>query len=329
MDAKIFYVSHRDEDAKFCSAVSKRINMEAVPVTRPEVLPGLLQTYRQSAVFIDVDHERALDRSSETYVEAVIEKACLHIPSARLFALADKTIFELPKLNRIASIGNYCLRKYDEFAHEWTAKAVAHSMQEETTELQTFMDSNAKETRVKITHSHKKGIAVQGIEKLLLAKGLNERSAQIVLQAVDELIMNAIFDAPMDEKGRPYRRHVERDSAFELKGKEIIETGIVLNEKTILIYVKDNFGSFSTQKAMTLIQKDYSAASYKTEASTQSAGLGLHGIVASGLGLTINVDPKVSTQAMIAFPIFTSFKSMRTSFRSFALNVKTEKKSEK
>jgi len=78
--------------------------------------------------------------------------------------------------------------------------------------------------------------------------------------------MNAIFDAPMDEKGRPY---VVTSNATKIltKKEKKNRNWNYLNEKNHQIYVKDHFGSFSSEKAMTLIQKDYMNRAYKNRSN--------------------------------------------------------------
>jgi hypothetical protein len=322
MHGKIIFLSQNPKDAEFCQEIGRKLNMEVVAVGRAEGLMDSLIENRQSVVFLQSDHEGSDYPASPFYLQSLVEKALCYLPPSRLFSLSEKSVFSSPKLNRTSSIATYCQRNYDSFAMDWVCKIVTSSLDTEIEALTHFKDGDAKELKIKLTHSQDKSKALLGFEKLLLAKKMNERAVQVVLQAVDELIMNALFDAPLDEKQRPYRKTEERDTDFFLFDREEIDLGIILNEETVVIHVTDHFGSLSREKAIALIQKDYTKSEYKTDAFVKSAGLGLHGVVGSGLGLFIEVAPKVSTQAILAFPIFKNFKSMRNSFRSFTLRVK-------
>jgi hypothetical protein len=317
MDGKIIFISDRTEDAEFCKAVGKKLGMDVVEAVGIRGLNDALILNRQSVVFFDMD----VAKTAILSVQTVVDKLSEYLNPSRLFGISDQSIFELPKLSNSSSVGNYCLRKYDAFALNCVPKLVADCFLPEQSPIESFRDAGSKEVKVTLTHSKEKEKTLLGMEKLLLSKQMNERAAQIVLQGVDELIMNAIFDAPVDDRGRPYRKVIERDALLALFDRERVEIGIILNEDTIVLHVKDHFGTFSTEKAMKLIQKDYGSVAYKTDAFTLSAGLGLRGIIGSGIGLMIHVVPQVTTHAILTFPIFSNFKSMRTSFRSFSLKI--------
>jgi anti-sigma regulatory factor (Ser/Thr protein kinase) len=55
---------------------------------------------------------------------------------------------------------------------------------------------------VKITNSNQKNDAVDAIRGLLVSAKFQNRMATVIASAVDELLMNACFDAPIDEMGK-------------------------------------------------------------------------------------------------------------------------------
>ena len=320
MDNTIFFFTRRKEDEELCAKIAKKLNFKLVPLSKIEDVQAIKKNAR-SAVFVSVDDEKDLAHYAESDVYKALDALSKILPSSRVFALADKMLFELPHLFRNSAIGNYLLRRYDSFCLDWIPKVVLHAIDDHPLDLQGLKDPGAKEVKIKLTHSDDRPKALKGVENLLAQKKFNERAIHMILQALDELILNAIFDAPMDDKGRTYRKANPRNSELLLFDREEVEVGIVLNENSFLLRVLDHFGSFSKDRALKIIQKDYASMGYKADANTQSAGLGLHEITGSGLGFLIDVRPGKYTEAVLAFPHFKSFKDMRNSFRSFSIMI--------
>ncbi len=318
MNDQILLLSRRDEDAEFCAELARRMNFAFTPIPKLDHALSIPKNAKV-AVFISVDDDKDLENYNESDVYKSLEALQYILPESRVFAIADKMIFELPHLFRNPTIGHYLLRKYDEFCFDWVEKLIRHGLQDVPKDVEKLKEADAKEVKIHLTHSNDRIKAIKGAEALLTGKGFSDRCTQRILQALDELILNAIFDAPMDEKGRTYRKANLRDSELFLFGKEEVDVSVRIEKSMILLTVVDQFGSFSKDRALKVIQKDYATAGYTPDLNTQSGGLGLHGIVGSGLGFLIQIIPGERTETVVAFPYFKSFKDMKASFRSFTM----------
>jgi len=81
---------------------------------------GFLKDNRQAVVFCrSWSRKKWLDPAFwDLYSKTSLNKAVFYIPPARIFAIANKTIFDLTE-SSIAplQLARYCLRKYDDFAN--------------------------------------------------------------------------------------------------------------------------------------------------------------------------------------------------------------------
>ena len=69
---------------------------------------------------------------------------------------------------------------------------------------------------------------------------------------------------------------------------------------------------------MSYIRRNYEKQDYKMRDTDPGAGLGLYGVLQSGLSLLFITRPASRTEVILFFPVLKSFKNFRTSFRFFS-----------
>ncbi len=84
--------------------------------------------------------------------------------------------------------------------------------------LEKFMTSEAVIESMSITNSDQKGLAASATVTFLDSVGCNDRLVSNVATALDELLMNAIFDAPIDSDGNRIHQRLSRSTALESNG---------------------------------------------------------------------------------------------------------------
>src|SRR5690606_20434015 len=116
---------------------------------------------------------------------------------------------------------------------------------------------NAKVQLVKLQLSTQKQDAVEAIKNYLIAAKFQSRMATVIANAVDELLMNAIFDAPVDDLGRPTHATTSRATQIQLEGPHAVEMQVGFDGKYVGITAIDMFGSLDKAKLLTHISKIY------------------------------------------------------------------------
>ena len=170
----------------------------------------------------------------------------------------------------------------------------------------------------KIVKSSHKTAAIEAIQNTLIGQGIAPRLSRAVAQSTDELLLNAIFDAPADKNGKRYRHREPRESNFELTEREEIQIEFALGPGYAGISVADQFGSIERARLFSTIRSHLQADS-KSDAATGNAGFGVHGIIRSGISLKILSQPGVRTEAMLFFPLVQDFRQFRNGFKFFSL----------
>jgi hypothetical protein len=173
---------------------------------------------------------------------------------------------------------------------------------------------------VVLKNSREKNTLIDAFRKVLNQAQLQSRAVEVILTGLDEILMNAIYDAPRDIRGRYYQREHPRDQNIVFSEKEQIQVTLTRNADFLILGVKDQFGSLSTARAFEVMSKNYHEEAYVMNEKTKSAGLGIHGIVGSGVSLILECTSGVSTEALLVCPYFGSLKEMRTGFRMVSIS---------
>lgn len=137
---------------------------------------------------------------------------------------------------------------------------------------------------------------VNQIERLALNVGVHRRTAEAVSVAAHELLMNAMYDAPVDAQGR-LKYALDRSAMVALEPHEIPELRLTIDSRRIALDAVDPFGRLPRtrffdgvlrgHRSLTAIRpEDYLDTSYG------GAGLGLHTLYTSGILLRAEVIPE-------------------------------------
>ena len=180
---------------------------------------------------------------------------------------------------------------------------------------ETLLKKETKTQRVKINHSSQKKEVLEAIRQYVLKAGFNSRMISLIINATDELIMNAIYDAPKDEQGIPIHVHTPRSAVFELGGLNQIELVIGFDGQHLAITVIDLHGSLDREELLSLMSKEYSGSEYKLRRHGEGAGLGLATVFRTGASLFFHCVQKKKTEVTLIFRRVDQFKDFRTQMK--------------
>lgn len=311
MATHFLIASEREEDLRFGEFLAFANDLPSHQVGTPDALQKALSDYPRSVVLWDAENpERALPMAE------IISKST---PVSRVFAVTDEPLNSYAHLAKAPVFSHHFFRRYDEPAPTLFARLVGASLSAAPFGLQRYFPESTEPSDLAITRSGQKRAAVDAIQSFFTKQEVNSRLAALVAQACDELLMNAIFDAPVLPNGMPLRRGTGRDADFELIEQEHVHLSMASTDDYVGICVSDQFGSLKKGILMNFLSKDYHGEDYVLRKGDPGAGLGLHGIVQSGLSLLFLCKPSVRTEVMIFFAKDASYKSFRGGFRFFSV----------
>lgn len=125
--------------------------------------------------------------------------------------------------------------------------------------------------------------------------GAGREAARAVAAVVDELITNAVYDAPRDADGKPRYAHFDRRHKVELEPGEHVSVRWGSDGETIAISVTDAFGALRPEHVRDGLRRCLGDAD-PIHHGPGGAGLGLFTVLSYATQLVINVDRGVRTE---------------------------------
>lgn len=170
-----------------------------------------------------------------------------------------------------------------------------------------------------IDHSGKRQEVIERFDEFLQDIDCYRGLRSVMVTVADELLMNAIFSAPRDDKGQPKYDHRPRTDRFPLEPRETVNFRYGCDGRNVVMSVADRFGSLD--RAMLL---EYLGAGLRNEKGTPSdkgggAGLGLHLVINSINQLVFNVHVGKKTEAIASFFVRNGIRGFRASGQSLNL----------
>ena len=263
--------------------------------------------YPETGIFWDLD---ATDPPQIALGQLLLE----HLNPNRIFGIGEMALNKYTNVLKMRAVGHF-FRRGDPTGVEWASQLVGSSLSKET-----FPRAPAGAKKLSIARSKDRGLAVTAVSNVLAQKSFPPRLAQTVAQCVDELLMNAIFDAPVRSgpEGKRYRLDQNRTLDFELATNEVVILEMSSAYNALAISVTDLFGSLARGSLLSYLAKDYEHTEYRPR-EEKGAGLGLYGVLDSGVSLSYFVRRQKFTRATLLVPICTSIKEFRKSFQLFGV----------
>lgn len=213
--------------------------------------------------------------------------------------------------------GHYVVRKYGDpkQAGNHYGRLVKLSLRDRAFGLSNFLGPNTKVQVVRFQKSSQKQEGVEAIKNYLISAKFKTRMATVIANAVDEVLMNAMFDAAVDELGRQLYSSTSRATDLPLEGKSSVEMHVGFDGAYVAISVIDHFGSLDKQKLLAHISKRYTDEEYKVRTTVAGAGIGLATVFRSGGNFLFASDSKERTEVTVFFKRTDSFREFKEQFR--------------
>lgn len=328
----LILISERPEDGKFFEPMARYLKMQFVRAVQfDEIVEALIQ--RSGAIVLwDLDHPGALEAKHPLNFKVVQSALLESSDPARVFALTDKTVNKYEELfARLTAsrrlFHHNLLRRYDVAAFKAMARLLLKSTQPLPRGIAEYFPEGARTQKITLRKAEHRFAAVGAIESFIKKLSGDDRIASKVAQATDELLMNAIFDAATDRDGKRTRTLLDRKARFDFAAREQVELEFAATEEYLGVCVTDYFGSLAVDSVLNATGQSFFGQDYKPRKIGPGAGLGIYGIVESGLSLVYCCEPRKRTDSLVLFPRTKSYKAFKAGFRFTATFLADTKRS--
>jgi len=143
-----------------------------------------------------------------------------------------------------------------------------------------------------------------------------------ILLVADELIMNALYNAPRDQNGAAKYDKVDRRLGLTLEPQEEAVFRYACDGKHIALSITDPFGSLDRAVIMRYLERSFGPKLADVEPSKEGgAGLGLYMVFNSITQLTFNIEVGKATEVIAMFYVRRGARAFRASGRSLNIFV--------
>ena len=127
------------------------------------------------------------------------------------------------------------------------------------------------------------------------------RQVRTAIGAVcEELLMNALYDAPVDADGRPLFADVDPHDRIETRSPRPVSIRYAATDQQFAVAVRDRFGRLAKNTILSYIEKCIRSPT-QIDRKTYGAGLGLYLVANAAASYIVNVAYGIATEVVCTF----------------------------
>jgi hypothetical protein len=149
-----------------------------------------------------------------------------------------------------------------------------------------------------------KSLCIAQISEFAELMGVRRKYREAIDQCIDEMMMNALYDAPVDEQGKPLFSEIPTKTRISLRVEQKVVVQYACDGKQFAVSVRDAFGTLERNTVLRYLYKCLHSEQ-QIDRKVGGAGLGLYLMVNSASTVYFNVLPGVATEAVAIFDLET------------------------
>ncbi len=152
--------------------------------------------------------------------------------------------------------------------------------------------------------------------------GAKRRLVHSFQSVLDEIVTNALFDAPVDEEGQPRYQHLSRRVPVAVDREEAAKVTMFYDERQLGISVEDCFGSISAETVLTYLSRCLRKGNNQISYEKGGAGIGLYQVFEGVSHFIVNLERHRRTEVIGLIDIRGSYRDFVRRGKSFNIFVR-------
>lgn len=235
---------------------------------------------------------------------------------------SDQVMTYLPALKALNATPHVVSR--DEGDRTFTVKNIATTVTKILTRdffgLEKYLNFGVDVQTLPVVSSKQRSELIGNVLGHFEKLGIRRANRDRIQTVLEEMLMNAIYDAPIDKDGNSIYNHLSRTVDLVLKPEEQGMVRYATDGMLIAVSVQDPFGSLKASTLLKYLEANYggTASEMNSKEGKGGAGRGLHQIVENSDLVVFNVDPGKKTEAIALFNVEVKEKAQQNpSFHLF------------
>jgi CRP-like cAMP-binding protein/CheY-like chemotaxis protein len=184
--------------------------------------------------------------------------------------------------------------------------------------MEKYLSWGTKIVKFPFGDSSKRASLIEDMKTYFRTFGIRPGVLDRVHAATEELLMNAVYDAPVDVRGQHLYNHKSRQERVVLRPEHEATFGYGTDGVLLGVSVMDPFGALSKEIIMAYLDSCYSGRAGELNKNKGGAGRGLHMIIESSDLTIFNITRHKRTEVIVLFNLDrTAEEAVRPSFHLF------------
>lgn len=236
-------------------------------------------------------------------------------PKAHLvFVTSDSIVDYLPYIQKLGLMPNIVTR--DDGDRALTIKNIMTTVSKLAAEnafgIERYLNWGVDIQEVSVTRSDEREKIREDMMVYFKSLGVRASIMDNINIVAEEILMNAIYDAPVDEQGRPMYNALTRSELVELKPSQYAHFRFATDGTYAAVSVEDPFGRLDAETVLKYLESCYSGRAGEYNNEKGGAGRGLHQIIENSTLVVFNVKPGKRTEVVALFHIVPGDKRERS-----------------
>lgn len=229
----------------------------------------------------------------------------------------------LAKIKDYRFLSNIIARKEDDRA--FNIKSISTTVSKMTSGdifgFEKYLNWGIETHQLEICDSRERSNVNEKVMKHLEELGIRTNMRSRVQVVIEELLMNAIYDAPVDGHGKPLHNSKKRTEDILLTKEQGAKLRFATDGLFLAVSVEDPFGEFKKETIFKYLQNNYYQQNpdYNQAQGKGGAGKGLYMITENSDLVIYNIAPKVRTEVIALFDLDPNKEKRTTSLHYFEL----------
>ena len=288
---RVLAISHDLQELRRIVANLERAGAEVDAVRTPESAPGLAEVgvIPHRYVFMSVPDDGGASLNKTLPMLRDSSHATLVVPQAQLEQLV--AYLEDPRVNHVI-VGDELDRGVFVTAQKLLTGDIFG--------IEKYLPEGTPVHYARIRDFEGRGKAVDTVLDFAAHARMRRQVRSAIASVCEELLMNALYDAPVDDRGRPLFAGLDPEDRTRSRSPKPVSIRYAATETQFAVAVRDRFGRLAKDTIISHL-KSCLAAAEPIDRDTYGAGMGLYLVASSAASYIVNVAHGIATEVVCAF----------------------------
>jgi DNA-binding response OmpR family regulator len=212
---------------------------------------GIKLMQHHAPILVIVDSAAALSPHAEAFFSAAREAGS----PAVMTLVSASSAADVPKIIGLGAVTNLLVHPMPVLAEELTVTA-QKLIRKDVFGAEKYLLWGTELHEHQITRSSQRSHVIERIAEAVRARGQSARVASMAMLVADELISNAVHNAPVAADGTRPRKDMPRDIDIALDGRDTVRLRWGCDARYVAIEVTDQYGSLDRDTILGALAKN-------------------------------------------------------------------------